>query len=142
MKILFYFLTFTLLLLFTVGCGKNCTVSGKVTFPDGTPLDSGEVVFETSTTMAKGKIQKDGTYTMISGELKGVPKGTYRVSIGGFMPTVTPPPLGANGRPTGRPQVTAPVLPVAKKFLSASTSDLTCEVKGSTKFNITVEPPE
>jgi hypothetical protein len=27
-------------------------------------------------------------------------------------------------------------------FLSPTTSGLTCEVKGSTKFNITVEPPE
>ena len=140
MKILSPF--FLLLLIFAAGCGPNCSVSGKVTFSDGSPMDSGEVVFETSAMMAKGKIQKDGTYSLTTGEQKGIPKGTYQVSIGGFRPTIVPPSIGPDGRTSGRAQVTMPEIPVAKKFLSPGTSGLTCEVKGRTKYDITVEPPE
>jgi len=132
------------------GCGKNSSVTGKVTFPDGSPLTVGEVVFETSTSTSTGKIQKDGTYTMSTGELKGMPRGTYRVSIAGFKPTIVtapPPELPADGSAPkgpirmGRPQVIMPEIPVDKKFLSPTTSGLTCEVKGRTKYDITVEAP-
>ena len=136
MKKIFYYLPFVLLLIFTAGCGNNCTVSGKVTFSDGTPMSTGEVVFETAAIASRGRIQKDGSYTISTGEQKGVPKGTYNVSIGGFSPTVEANPAG------GVPRITAPVIPVAKKFLSPGTSGLTCEVKGSMKYNITVEPPQ
>jgi hypothetical protein len=130
------------LIALSIGCGSNCKVTGKVTFPDGTPLTVGEVVFETSALASRGKIQKDGSYTISTGELKGVPKGTYQVSISGFTPTVTPAPLNEEGRPTGRPQVVMPEIPFDKKFLSPTTSGLTCEVKGRTKYDITVEPPK
>ncbi|MDR1477468.1 MAG: hypothetical protein LBJ00_00830 [Planctomycetaceae bacterium] len=53
-----------------LGCGginSNSTVSGKVTFEDGTPLTSGEVIFALSGSdeyFAKGKIGNDGTYNL------------------------------------------------------------------------------
>jgi len=137
-----YFAIVIFLVGLSVGCGSNCSVTGKVTFPDGSPMEFGEVVFETPTTASRGKIQKDGSYTMYTGELKGVPRGTYQVCISGFKPTIVMAPTDESGRPTGRPQVTGPTIPVAKKFLSTATSDLTCVVKGSMKHNITVEPPQ
>ena len=126
------------LLAFTIGCGSsNQTVTGKVTFPDGTPLTEGEVLFETALLMSRGSIQKDGTYSVSSGELKGMPKGTYQVSLGGFTfeRMVSP---ASEGKP---PVFESIAIPVDKKYLNSSTSNLTCEVKGRTVYNITVEPP-
>ena len=84
----------TFVLLFVVcatGCGKNATVTGTVTFPDGTPLDRGIVIFENDKIAARGFIQKDGTYSLTSGDDKGIPLGTYRVSISGAnQPIVEP----------------------------------------------------
>ena len=144
-RILYLFLGLAFLITFS-GCGKNCSVTGKVTLSDGSPVTVGEVVFETPASISRGTIQKDGTYTMITGELKGVPKGTYKVSIGGFMPTIEMPssPKIVDGRPVGppgRPKVTMPTIPFDKKFLAASTSGLTCEVKGRTTYDIKLEPP-
>jgi len=86
-------------------------------------------------------IKKDGTYVMNTGELKGMPKGTYKVCIGGFKPTIEsfPPPPGGGHPP--RPRVIPPVIPVDKKFLDSAKSGLTCEVNGRTKYDITVEAP-
>ena len=138
MKLSFYHLIFTLILTFTVGCGKNCSVSGKVTFPDGTPLTKGHVLFETDVFQAKGPIQPDGTYKMGSSTPgDGVPRGTYKVSIQGVVtPNFEP---QGEGRP---PKVTMPKSPMIDlKYTSGMNSGLSCEVKGRTKYNITVEPP-
>ena len=126
------------LIALVTGCGgANCTVTGKVTFPDGSPLTEGEVIFESSTLMARGKIKKDGTYAMESGELKGTPKGTYQVALGGFkFEEITF--SGVEGAP---PKITPLEIPVDRKFLSTAKSELTCEVKGRTKYDITVEAP-
>ena len=141
-KTVFFLCTLILILVVAACCGSNCSVSGKVTFPDGTPMTTGEVVFETPAIMARGKIQNDGTYSLSSGELKGVPKVSYQVCISGFAPKIEMASPSTDGRPSGPPKVTPPVIPVAKKFLSPATFGLTCEVKGSTKYNITVEPPQ
>ena len=141
MKIFYHHFSFFLLFIFAVGCGSgNVSVTGKVMFPDGTPLDHGEVIFESSVLIARGAIQRDGTYRVQSGELKGLPVGTYNVSVGGFQDTVVES-FAPDGSPTGVRIIPA-VIPVAKKFLSGGTSDLVCEVKGRTTFDITVEPPK
>ena len=129
-----------MLLTFVVGCGGNPTVSGRVTFPDGTPLDRGEVIFEGSTSTALGIIQSDGTYTMFSGELRGVPRGTYAVSIGGFRAEYIEHPGDRDNPP--RTEFFPLVIPVHERFLHPSTSGLTVDVTGRTTFNITVERPE
>ena len=139
MKIIHSHFTFFLLLIFAVGCGGNCSVTGKVTFPDGSPLDHGEVIFEDSTLIARGDIQSDGTYAVQSGELKGLPKGTYSVSIGGFQDKVVES-FAPDGRPTGV-QIIPAVIPIAQKYLSSNSSGLTCEVKGKTSYDIKVEKP-
>ena len=148
MKITHYHFAFFLLLLFAIGCGGNVTVTGKVTFPDGSPLDHGEVIFETETSVSRGPINSDGTYSMFTGENMGVPKGTYKVSIGGFKPTVIAPPpaLDADGRPMmgGPPQVSVipPVFPVARALLNGETSGIVAEIKGRTVFDIAVRRPD
>jgi len=142
MKTIHYHFAFFLLLMFAVGCGGNVSVTGKVTFPDGSPLTYGEVLFETSTTLARGTIQSDGTYSLSAGEERGIPRGTYQVYIGGFSPTVTAPQIGPDGRPIGGAQVIRPVIPVHRDFLHSSTSNLTANVQGRTVFDITVRPPE
>ena len=97
------------------------------------------MIFETSDLLARGVIQQDGTYTVYAGELKGLPLGTYTVSIGGFQDTVIES-FGPDGRSRGVRVIPA-VIPVSPKFLSGGTSGLTCEVKGSTVYNITVDRP-
>ena len=142
MKTIHCHFTFLLLFVFAVGCGGNASVTGKVTLTDGTPVTVGDVIFKTSDQMARGKIQADGTYALETGGNKGVPPGTYMVSIG-VSPTVVPPaPNPAGGPPVGRPQISMPTIPFAEKYRSPATSGLTCEVKGRTTFNITLEPPE
>ena len=133
---------FCLLLLFAIGCGGHPSVGGKVTFPDGSPLTEGQVLFESASLVAQGTIQKDGTYTIRTGEEKGVPAGTYKVSIGGFKPTYESSPPPPSGCPPPPPRVTAPVIPIARKFLDSATSGLVCEVKNKTTFNIEVEPSQ
>jgi len=142
MKKRLYIIVGLLLLTIVQGCSKNCTVTGKVTFPDGTPLDRGTVLFENDTMSARGPIKKDGTFTMISGDNKGVPKGTYKVSIGKLTePTITTTP-SADGKGPSKVKVTPNISPIDAKYSSSAKSGLTCEVKGRTKYDITVEPPK
>jgi len=142
MKAIHCHFTFFLVLVFAIGCGQNVSVTGRVTFPDGTPMTTGAVVFETATMHAMGRIQSDGRYSISTGEERGIPKGTYQVSIGGFEATIEPvlAPPGHKGPPPPA-RITPPVIPVHDKFLSPFTSGLVCEVKGKTKFDIEVTPP-
>ena len=135
MKIIHYHFAFLLLLVFAVGCGGNAPVTGTVKFPDGTPLDRGIVVFETDKMAARGDIRKDGTYTLTTGEDKGIPPGTYKVSIAGANQPIVIPPSGQGG---GAPIITPVTNLVDTKFESPNTSGLTCEVKGKTTFDIEV----
>ena len=143
MKIINYSFTFILLLLFAVGCGGNPSVSGKVTFPDGSPMGSGIVIFESESLQAIGTIQENGSYSASSGETKGIPRGTYKVYFSGFGADYAAPDMGPDGRPIGPPKLLRNVeLIIPDKYLSPVTSGLICEVKGRTKFNITVEHRE
>jgi len=122
------------------GCSKNVRVTGKVTFEDGEPLTEGRVCFQTETMFADGPLQPDGTYTLGSlGENTGLPKGTYQVFIAG---ATTPPRLDAGRGMGGTVGSYTPGVPlIHQKFTDRMTSELTCEVKGRTVFDITVTPP-
>ena len=115
-----------------IGCGgKDFSVGGKVTFPDGTPLSRGQVTFMTASYTAGGNVAADGTYRINM----RVPAGTYKVTV------------RASGDSPSDPRVSIAdaVLPpplVDLKFGNPETSGLVCEVKGATTFNITVEAPE
>ena len=136
------FIAALLLLSLSVGCGGNASVTGKVTFADGTPLTEGHVIFESSTLAARGAIQNDGTYSLRTGDDSGIPRGSYQVSITGFGAASVQSVPGTGGGQSG-PQM-RPVFresPIDRKYYLPETSGLTCEVKGRTVYNITVEPP-
>jgi hypothetical protein len=124
------YVTLLLLMIFPIlfGCNGKSFVSGKVTFPDDSPLTQGFVIFETENYQVFGKIDESGSYSM--SEIKpgdGILPGTYGVSVQSQT----------GGTSDGAPLVKY----VAQKFESAATSGLTCEVKGNTVFNFTVEKP-
>ncbi len=73
------------------GCGgpKLYPVTGKVVYPDGSPMKGGAIVFEMNASkdrvMAQGAIDiEDGTFTLgTKEEGDGAPGGVYRVVIRG-----------------------------------------------------------
>ena len=118
-------------------------MTGKVTFPDGTPLTTGSVVFESEKLSATGKIQEDGTFQL--GTVKendGLPKGTYRVCVVGAV-TYGPAPQMSDNPYAPRPTIVLPpsILLIDRKYASVETSDLTCNVTKSMTYDITVEKP-
>ena len=133
-----------LVLVFVAGCGDP-KVTGKVTFPDGTPLTTGQVMFQKEGFIGSGSIKKDGTYS--AGKQKdgdGLPPGTYQVFLSevstfGEM-------SGNSGVETSIGTVILEVAPtvdlVPTKYMSPATSGLTVTVDGPTKFDIEVEPPQ
>ena len=130
----YHALFFIAVLLFTLGgCSKQVGLSGKVTYPDGSPLTVGEVVFSDGTNAFRGTVNpKDGTYRM--GGLRdndGILPGNYRI----YVANTEIPETSEDGRSTRL------VNYVANKYLFPETSELTCEVKGRTVFDFTVEKP-
>lgn len=64
------------------GCGGYPTVTGRVTFSDGTPLSVGEVILDNGRNMGRGAIMPDGAFVIgFSKPGNGIPAGTYRVAI-------------------------------------------------------------
>lgn len=64
------------------GCGGYPTVTGRVTFSDGTPLSVGEVILDNGRNMGRGAIMPDGAFVIGFGKPgNGMPAGTYRVAI-------------------------------------------------------------
>jgi hypothetical protein len=134
--------------LLLTGCGGDgFTVTGKVTFPDDSPLDYGSVVFESGSHAFYGGVNPDGSYTMMGGTgNKKIPSGTYKVYLMGTVrsgnPNAAPIPTDADGNQIGPPPKEVPDIQlVAKKYLQRETSDLQCEVSKNTKFDIPVEKP-
>ena len=134
-RLLFSLFVISFLCLFAAGCNSGTGVKGKVTFDDGTPLTVGTVLFETETEQMIGAIQKDGTYWMSpDGKKVGIPNGTYRVAISGAVE-----PTGEFDPDRGGRQIMRPL--IDEKFITPSTSGLTCEVNGARTFDITVTRP-
>jgi len=132
------FACFLLLCALSVGCGGNI-VKGKVTFDDGEPLPLGTVQFESNDQIFYGKIHTDGFYTLATdtGKKENVPNGSYRVCIVGAIGE------GKKMAPIGGVDYNR-IIPeslIDKKYTMASTSGLTCDVKGKTTFDITVTKP-
>ena len=114
-----------------IGCNKGgFSVSGKVTYPDGTPVPRGEVMFTSDSFSAGGHVVGDGNYNI---NIR-VPAGTYRVTVRAMADTPSDPMVDLDNA--------SPVqLLVDSKYNNPETSGLVCEVKGTTTFNITVEAP-
>jgi len=126
------------------GCSDKVKVSGKVTFPDGSPLTVGKVTFETESFTASGALKEDGTYTLGTlSENDGIPLGSYKVYVAGAMvqggnrsfSIATP-----DGSTTREMSMFVPA--VAPRFTKAETSGITCEVTKSRTFDFEVEPPQ
>ncbi|MGL4943014.1 MAG: hypothetical protein ACRC46_07475 [Thermoguttaceae bacterium] len=121
------------------GCGSGTKVSGKVTFSDGKPLTVGRVVFTNGTLSASGGINKNGEFRMgMSKDGDGVPEGSYKVYI---TEARVPGDHSLAQKDEDGVTFTPFVDAIDPKFASADRSGLTCEVKGTTKYDITVEPP-
>jgi hypothetical protein len=124
-----------LCILFVTGCNDNIKVSGKVTFSDGSVLDSGNVVFENEQHSFRGKIQKDGTFRL--GRFKdgdGIYPGKYQIAItGAFQQELS----------QDKNHVISGTYFVAEKFRSTQTSGIEYDIqKKTTDISIVVEPPK
>jgi hypothetical protein len=127
------FLLLFILALF-IGCNKGNFVTGKVTFPDGSPLTRGEVIFATPSFVAAGMIHPDGTYSIRANNSKeGIPSGTYSVTVKSYE--------DIQENPNGIMENLKPAKSfIDTKYTSPATSGLTCEVTGTMTFDINVEP--
>jgi hypothetical protein len=125
-----------LLLLFAAGCGSGrYSVSGRVTYEDGTPVPAGTVIGEAAVdgkpVSVQGNIEADGSFswgTERPGD--GAPPGNYKVVV---MPrALSDAELGEGKRPD-----------VDGKYTKYETSGLSFEVKPQrNEFNITVSRPK
>jgi hypothetical protein len=126
-------LVLLILLIALCGCGDRVRVRGHVKFADGSPLTVGEVRFVSEKMVFSGTLKTDGSYELGSGgSANGIVPGKYEVSI----------------EHSGVPGETKPgklypeIIPlIAAKYTDYGTSGISCEVKGSTTFDITVEKP-
>ena len=111
-----------------LGCGGNQSLSGRVTYTDGSPLETGTVCFEAGSFLARGDIKEDGKYTVGSERAdNGIPSGTYQVYI-----------MGAEKVPEGRLGLPTPL--IDKKYSNTATSGLTFTADGKSRvFDIQVE---
>ena len=119
-------------LVFTIGCGGNVPLSGKVTFSDdGSPLPQGTIAFLKDGKVARGHIKADGTFTVgFEKEVNGLPPGKYTVYI------------GSTQRLVGETAAGNSILEelIDKKYENPETSGLTVEVNASTGvYNIEVD---
>ena len=75
----------TAVLVLTVGCGKNPTLSGKVYYvDDNSPVTQGTVIFLNNNYTGRAQIDKNGSYSVQSeSEGYGLPPGTYKVYLDG-----------------------------------------------------------
>jgi len=128
----FYVLPFLcVLLVFLLGCGDP-KITGKVTFPDGSPLTVGTICFETSQYTYYGDLTSKGTFSMgKTHDGQGAPAGSYRVYVRGAQV-----PIGRDNEGN-----TVYEYLVDDKFFSPDTSGLTCTVSGKTRLDIQVTAP-
>jgi hypothetical protein len=136
-----------LAIVFAIGCGDP-KVTGKVTFPDGTPLTRGQVMFQKEGFVASGDIQRDGSYS--AGKNKdgdGIPPGTYEVFIvgastfGELQNADVTPQVGPGGADSRAIEMAQTISLIHSKYTSSATSGLTVVVEKSMKYDIKVEPP-
>ena len=117
-----------LILICCSGCGNgNKKLTGKITFPDGSPVPQGFVFFDSNTAnfQARGEIMQDGTYTVGSVTTNdGLPPGEYAVYVVSEK-------RGDGGR----------VPLVDQKYAAGTTSGIVCKVPApKNQFDFTVEP--
>lgn len=126
-------LALLILLVIACGCSDRVHVTGYVKFPDGSPLSIGEVRFVSEKMVFSGTLDKNGFYKIGSGDgANGIVPGKYEVSVER---------ASVDGELKPGQEYVESVSLIAAKYTNYATSGLSCEVKGTTKFNITVEKP-
>ena len=113
------------------GCGDP-SVSGTVTFSDGTPLSMGTVCFEKEgeNFVGYGELRSNGVYSMGKArDGEGLPPGDYLVYVRGA--------IRQEMGPTGPYSIPL----ISEKYTSPTSSGLACQVKGKTVFNFQVSKP-
>ena len=125
--------------LITTGCGKDdrlatYTVTGKVVFSDGAPLEGGTIIFESIDRGlgARGVIELDGTFHLGTYETDdGAVAGRYRVAI------VPDPPMNVDPDEVKLPPV------IDSRYADMDASGLEYEVRadGPNEFHIQVDRP-
>jgi len=127
------FIVIGLVSVLCIGCSKNASMSGKVTFADDdSPLRVGIVCFTNGQQFSQGIIQSDGTYVVgTESETDGIPPGKYQVYVSGAAKELEKAPG----------QFMSEYEPlIAPKYARAATSGLSFEVnQGKNIFDFKVE---
>lgn len=119
------------------GCRQDgrVAVTGRVRFADGSPLTRGTVRFEGKTRSGYAQIQRDGRYSLqAGGGVHGLLPGLYGVVIDN---TAEPPVWDVSRK---KYVETEPLIDA--RYAWPATSGLSCDVQGTTVFDIVVEPPK
>ena len=125
----------TFLLFLAVGCSKNYSLTGTITFSDdGSPVPDVAVFFTDGKNVSQGAADKTGKYVVGTlGVKDGIPPGTYKVYIVGAEEIEYEPGPGGIS-------VTKITPYIQRKYYSAETSGLTFVSDGKTKsFDITLD---
>ena len=125
-----------LVCLVLVGCGSGrCTVTGKVAYEDGTPVEDGSVIGEATVdgklVAVQATIQKDGSFSWGGDrEGDGALPGQYKVIVV---------PVGLSEYEQSQGKTPA----IDGKYGKYESSGLSFDVKpGRNEFNITVSKPK
>jgi len=123
-----------------VGCNGNVHVSGKVTYPDGTPVPIGQIVFTDDFYMARSDINKNGEYSLHSYRRNdGIRKGIYKVYITGAIRFEQDEDAKESDLAAFRFDRSTSL--IDDQYTIADTSGWQFELKKSQKINLIVYPP-
>lgn len=120
------------------GGASGTTITGKVTFGDGSPLTKGVVVINGESGSSRGAINPDGTFT-----LENVVDGEYQVGITGAKEggeAETDMQYDEQGNYIESKPAAEPKSLIADKYSDPTQSGLTLKVP-SDKYEIQVEKP-
>ncbi|MDR2437908.1 MAG: hypothetical protein LBE12_00875 [Planctomycetaceae bacterium] len=139
------------LLFFITGCNEKQKLTGKVTFPDGKPLQYGTIYFASETYPAHAVLQNDGTYDVGSlGKKDGLPPGKYKVYIVGAIMDDEPIPVTVSAAPAvGDDNTQTPPVSyiysmkslIDTRFTKPETTPLEITIPDLKTFDFFVEPP-
>lgn len=118
--------------LFSVGCGRNPKLTGKVFYSDdNSPVTQGTVIFLSNDYTGRGEIGKNGSYSVYSEkDGTGIPPGTYKVYLDGTDKASV----------SGGGVKLEPL--VDRKYTKPDTSGLTITVSKSQVYDLPVERPQ
>lgn len=125
--------------LLCAGCWGNPHVTGRVTFPDGTPLTTGHVVFTDDYTLGKCDLDENGEYSIhMFSRNDGIRPGTYKVYVSGavrFKKSDVEKDVDGMGDLYGIERL------IDEQYSNPDASGWVVEVKKSMKVDLVVYPP-